>query len=303
MKKHTVNRSIFRIMCAAVALILIISSTPVSNAKNKKNEPKYRIKINKQCCTVTVYKKVKGKYKPKKAMICSPGPYTPLGTFSLGGKARWGTLMGPSYGQYCARITGRVLFHSVWYYSCGNKTSQCYREYNRLGTLASHGCVRLTVADAKYIYDKVPSGTPIIIYNSSKPGPLGRPMAIKVSGYCGWDPTDPDDNNPYKKKKPKIKGVKKNRNIKFGKKFKAMKGVTATNSTGFDATKLVEKTVYYRPYYLNRYIWVNKVYTKTPGQYKIKYSITDEIGHKAKKISYVKVLQKKGQTHHFPKNA
>ena len=64
------------------------------------------------------------------------------------------------------------------------------------------------------------------------------------------------------------------------------------NSTGCDATKLVETDVFYRPPYLNRYIWVYKVNTRNPGRYKIKYSITDEIGHKAKKVSKVKVLRK-----------
>ncbi len=276
-----------------VIFALMLGSAFVSTAKSsKKNTPKYKIKINKQCCTVTIYKKENKKFKPKKAMICSPGYATPEGTFSLGEKMRWHTLMGPSYGQYCSRITGRVLFHSVWYYSC-NSSAQCYREYNRLGTLASHGCVRLTVADAKWIYEKVPSGTPIIIYSSSKPGPLGKPKAIKVSGYSGWDPTDPDKNNPYKKMKPHIKGVKKHREIKYGKKFKAMKGVTATNSTGFDSKKLVKVTVNYRPKYLNHYIWVSKVNTKVPGKYKLKYSITDELGHKAKKTSYVKVKNRK----------
>ncbi|MBO4396331.1 MAG: L,D-transpeptidase family protein [Eubacterium sp.] len=289
MRKNHFLCMMMRLICIVIVLVLFAGTATTSDARRTRNLPKYKIRINKQCCTVTVYKCVKGKYEPKKAMICSPGPYTPLGTFSLGEKSRWGTLMGPSYGQYCARITGRVLFHSVWYYSCGNKTTQCYREYNRLGTLASHGCVRLTVADAKYIYEKVPSGTPIIIYNSAKPGPLGKPMAIKVNGYCGWDPTDPDENNPYRKMKPKIRGVKKFRKIKYGKKFKAKKGVTAVNSTGFDATKLLKVTVYYHPDYLNRYIWVNRVNTKAPGRYRIKYTITDEIGHKAKKASCVRV--------------
>ncbi len=292
MKKQRILKPAIRAAGIVIAFSLLAGTVNVSSAKRAKNMPKYKIRINKQCCVVTVYKCVKGKYRPKKAMICSPGPYTPIGTFSLGEKSRWGTLMGPSYGQYCARITGRVLFHSVWYYSC-NKTAQCYREYNRLGTLASHGCVRLTVADAKWIFDKVPSGTPITIYNSPKPGPLGKPMAIKVNGYSGWDPTDPDENNPYRKMKPKITGVKKVRKLKFGVKFKAKKGVKAVNSTGFDATKLMKVTVHYHPPYLNHYIWVNKVNTKLPGQYKIKYSITDEIGHKAKKVSKVYIGRKK----------
>ena len=91
--------------------------------------------------------------------------------------------MGPSYGQYCSRIHGGILFHSVWYYRNGDPSSMSAKEYNKLGTTASHGCVRLMVADAKWIYDNVPSGSKVIIYNSSNPGPLGKPKALKISAY------------------------------------------------------------------------------------------------------------------------
>ena len=36
-------------------------------------------------------------------------------------------------------------------------------EAMKLGQPASHGCVRLTVADAKWFYDQVPDGTPVTI--------------------------------------------------------------------------------------------------------------------------------------------
>ena len=71
-----------------------------------------------------------------------------------------------------------------------------------------------------------------------------------------------------------------------------MKGVTATNSTNCDATKQVKVTVYYFSHFVNRYVWVNKVNTKMSGKYKIVYSITDEIGHSAKKTSSVTVSKK-----------
>ena len=110
MRKNHFLCMMMRLICIVIVLVLFAGTATTSDARRTRNLPKYKIRINKQCCTVTVYKCVKGKYEPKKAMICSPGPYTPLGTFSLGEKSRWGTLMGPSYGQYCARITGRVLF-------------------------------------------------------------------------------------------------------------------------------------------------------------------------------------------------
>lgn len=128
----------------------------------------YMIKVNKQQNVVNIYKYKGGKYKPHKAFVCSVGYATPTRTYPLGEKLRWHLLDGPSYGQYCTRITGSILFHSVWYYS-QDKNAQSYIQYNKLGTTASHGCVRLTVADAKWIYDNCPSGTKVVIYNSPKP--------------------------------------------------------------------------------------------------------------------------------------
>lgn len=68
------------------------------------------------------------------------------------------------------------------------------------GTSASAGCIRLTVQDAKWIYDNCKSGTTVEFYSSSEPGPLGKPEPAKIEEYeelRDWDPTDPDENNPW----------------------------------------------------------------------------------------------------------
>ena len=44
-------------------------------------------------------------------------------------------------------------------------------------------------------------GTEVEFYGSSDPGPLGKPESQKISSNYnlrGWDPTDPDPNNPWK---------------------------------------------------------------------------------------------------------
>lgn len=285
-ERKVMNMSKWKHALVAAAFLFVVAI--FAGGGNAQAASTYKIKVNKQCCTVTVYKLTDGKYKAVKAMVCSPGYATPTGTFPLGEKMKWHTLQGPSYGQYCTRITGSILFHSVWYYQV-QKNTQSYVQYNRLGTLASHGCVRLTVADAKWIYDNVPSGSPVKIYNSSNPGPLGKPAAIKVNGYQGWDPTDPDPANPYHKKNPKIKGVKKKVTVKYGEKYNPKEGVTATNTTGYNATSRIKVKVYYRLDTTMSYEAVKKVDTKTPGIYKVVYSVKDEIGHKAKKKSIVTV--------------
>lgn len=109
--------------------------------------------------------------------------------------------MGPCYGQYCTRIVGGILFHSVPYNTM-HKYDLKYKSFNRLGWIISHGCVRLAVNDSKWIFDNCPLGTTVVIYNDKKSaGPMGRPKPIRIDAsnlfLRGWDPTDPDKANPY----------------------------------------------------------------------------------------------------------
>lgn len=173
-----------------------------NNAKKDKNT--YYIKINNKENVVTIYKKdSKGKYtEPVKAMLCSIGDATPTsGVFRTSDMYTWRLLQGNVYGQYAVRITGHILFHSVPYKK-QSKSSLEWWEYDKLGTDASLGCIRLTVEDAKWIYDNCPKGTQVEFYASSNPGPLGKPTVKKISSYNddlkNWDPTDPDSKNPWK---------------------------------------------------------------------------------------------------------
>lgn len=152
----------------------------------KSEEQEYVIRINKQANCITVYlNKI-----PIKAFITSTGEATPTGTFHTIVKYRWHQLIHEVWGQYCTRIVGHILFHSVPYRECNNKTLM-RGSYNKLGTTASAGCVRLTCGDAKWIYDNCKLKTKVIIYKSEDPGPLGKPKAQKLPPGQNWDPTDP----------------------------------------------------------------------------------------------------------------
>ena len=158
----------------------------------------YSIRVNKSTNVVTVYK---GNVAIK-AMLCSVGlnDATPSGTFSLGTKyANWHALFGAGpgqyvYGQYCTNITHNILFHSVYYLTAGNPSTLVTREYNKLGSAASHGCVRLCCADAYYIWKNIPSGTPVRINYFGATDPLPRPSRTPVVKN-GVDPTDPIPND------------------------------------------------------------------------------------------------------------
>lgn len=169
---------------------------------NSEAEFPYYIKINRALNNVTIYAMdTNGEYSiPFKAMVCSTGTATPLGIYQTDINYRWRLLFGGVYGQYATRIVGDILFHSVPYFS-QNLNDLEYEEYNKLGTAASMGCVRLAVIDAKWIYDNCPLGTTVEFYDDYEDvGPLGKPIPITIdvnSPNRGWDPTDPDPNNPW----------------------------------------------------------------------------------------------------------
>lgn len=124
-----------------------------------------------------------------KRFVCSVGLPTPTGVYYTPAKYRWRELMGPSYGQYSTRIVNGFLFHSVPYNKMNIYTLSA-RMYNQLGTTCSHGCIRLTCRDAKWIYDYCPLGTKVIIVDGG-PDPLSKPIAQKIPLTQTWDPTDP----------------------------------------------------------------------------------------------------------------
>lgn len=182
------------------------SPLPSPSASPKPSVPvgKYYIKVNNQMNTVTIYvKDAKGNYTiPVKAMVCSTGYASPKNSkYQLKGRWTWGEMIGGVYTQWETHITGDILFHSVPYLRRYDYNSLEYWAYDQLGTTCSAGCIRLTCADAKWIYDNCPTGTWVEFYSSSNPGPLGKPSAMKISGYKeyrGWDPTDPHKGNPWR---------------------------------------------------------------------------------------------------------
>ncbi len=287
------NGIIKKLVACMAAVTFIVCLGIMMKPANADAAYTYKIRINKQQNCVTIYKRnAEGDYKPYKAMVCSVGYDTPIGNFYIKDKIRWHELEGPVYGQYCSRITGHILFHSVWYYQMGKPNTLSNAQYNKLGTVASHGCVRINVRDAKWIYDNCPFGTPVEIYNSKNPGPLGKPAAIKLPGWTGWDPTDETNkDNPYNKKKPSIKLVKGAKDILFNSKFNLLKSVVAKNTTGFDASKRLKYTIEYKMAGLP-YKKVKSIDTRKNGLYRVKFRLKDEIGRKASLTVKYKVHNK-----------
>ncbi len=125
---------------------------------------RYELRIDVINQVVSAYTKEGKLYRQ---MICSTGKDetpTPLGTYSTSSQYRWGyfTKFGV-WAQYWTRFNGPYLFHSVLYNE-KDESTLVKTSLNNLGRRASHGCVRLRVSDAKWIFDNCPSGTQTISF-------------------------------------------------------------------------------------------------------------------------------------------
>lgn len=154
----------------------------------------FMLRINKQmnCTTVYIQDGSNGFIIPYKAFLCSTGDDTPLGTFKTPEKYRWRLMNTGESCQYCTRLGAGlpILLHSVIYESPNSYTLKP-NTYNYLGATPSHGCIRYTTRDCKWIFDNCALGTSIQVYESPVPGPFDRPAIENlIPTTQTWDPTD-----------------------------------------------------------------------------------------------------------------
>ncbi len=122
-----------------------------------------------------------------KDMICSTGTAsdpTPLKTYVLNGAVsrwcyfpKWG-----SHAQYWTRMDGSNAFHSV-IYTAADEMTLAVGSYTGLGKRASHGCIRLMVADAKWIYDNCGKGTEVVVYEGPPNEEMTKSLKIPPLDY------------------------------------------------------------------------------------------------------------------------
>ena len=170
------------------------------------NSSSYYVKVNKTLNVAMVYGLDENKEYTKlvKTFVVSTGENTPTGIFTSTDRYETLSLVGGVWGHYTIRIDGAIWFHSVPYFSKpvdGHWNDLEYEEYNKLGTSASLGCIRLAVSDSKWLYDNLPWHTQVEIYESNAlPSGVVKPSSITIdttSENRGWDPTDPDPANPW----------------------------------------------------------------------------------------------------------
>ena len=138
--------------------------------KNKSSKTKYLIALDTRRNNVVVYKGKKGAWKPIKHFVCAtgmPGHRTPRGDFKIKSKKpkfQTGDKVGKTVVKakytcwYATRIKGAIFFHSTLYH-LNSKSRHAARH---VGKHYSHGCIRLELANARWIYQNCGKGTAVI---------------------------------------------------------------------------------------------------------------------------------------------
>ena len=78
--------------------------------------------------------------------------------------------------------------HTVPYSKRQTKGLVNKAEFNKLGTPRSAGCVRMPNKMAKFVYEKCPVGTPVVVFKGKAGSyPMGKPK--KYTATSNHDPT------------------------------------------------------------------------------------------------------------------
>ena len=127
----------------------------------------YRVEVSIDDQRVYVYElKDSGEYELVQTFICSTGMgnATPRGIFLDGGPANvWHHFSKLDiWARYSFEVEGNIMFHSVLY---DKKSDSTLREGSlyALGQKASHGCIRLKVKDARWLFEHCRRGSLVII--------------------------------------------------------------------------------------------------------------------------------------------
>lgn len=132
-------------------------------AQGQSSATDYLILVDTNKCRVGIFAGSQGRWSAIQYWLCSPGTSatpTVKGSFTIKNRGKVFGKEGQYSCWYFTRFYGEYLFHSVLYYP-GSMTNI---KDGRLGMPLSHGCVRLDINNAKWIYDNIPNGTKVYIY-------------------------------------------------------------------------------------------------------------------------------------------
>ena len=133
-------------------------------ANNQDSPTNYIVIVDRAAHRVGVFKGSKYNWADAKYYKCCVGkPSTPTisGTYYIKSRGKYFDTGTKGRCWYFTQINGNYLFHSVIY---DRQKSPKRIIDNSMDAAVSHGCVRLDLENAKWIYDNIPKNTKVIIY-------------------------------------------------------------------------------------------------------------------------------------------
>lgn len=168
-----------------LAMVMMLPSFALARDELKNTDPqRYYIYLDTGSQVVTVYEKDDNCEYTRivRRMICTSGRTqidplipddkgtpTPSGTWHIGARERFGKFASfqNEYARYWTQIVDGVYFHSVMF-GARDLDKLKRSAYAHLGLDGSHGCVRLLVEDAKWLYYHACPGTKITVGGRSQ---------------------------------------------------------------------------------------------------------------------------------------
>ena len=145
----------------------------------------YKIIVDIENQVTLVYTKDEnGEYTvPVRYMLCSTGlgDATPVGNFDMDSyRVRFSIFVRDGrYGQYWTQIRKAIYFHTMLYSA---KDASTYLEdtFLELGKKASHGCIRLCVPDARWMWYHIAPGTKCVIRDAGDSSVIAAAVRSKL---------------------------------------------------------------------------------------------------------------------------
>lgn len=239
---------------------------------------KYYIEVNIKNNTMIIYQYLKDKQtkQPYKVFNCSVGKNVKKGTYKTG-QTYYRMDINDSWHKYNTQFDTNSWIQSVGYSDKYDNTL-IKSSYRAIGTNQKcENCILLYTKDAEWVYNKC-KNTEIKIVTGKKNDKLPLQPEEKVSliKYCGWEPTDLNKHNPYRKyKNAQITVGAPVVYVEKGHTPEYLSNLIALDEEGKNIANLLE---------------YKKISTKKAGTHKVQFSYKTKSGKQLTAIQKFKVI-------------
>lgn len=251
--------------------------TNTKNADTVYDNYYIEVNIKKSAVIIYEYSKDKKTKKPYKVFKCSVGSDVKKGNYKISKHYSWIDING-GWHKYNTGFDSRSWIQSAEYSDKYDYTLK-KSSYRAIGAQQASGkCIMLYARDAQWIYENCKNKTEINIIKGKKSDklPLNFEQTVKTAKYCGWDPTDTDKNNPYKKAvNGKIILGAPTVTVEKGDSPNYLNNIIARDENGNNIASLLK---------------YKKIDTSNTGTFKVKYSYKTKSGMKVEAVQKIKVI-------------